>query len=438
MCGTEAGKQEQDVNTSNYNFRRLLQMALSYTASGGALLMSSAAQLLTFALLARHLGVEQFALFASITAVTNLGVQICGIGSNETLIRRVAQDRSSYPMMLGHAYILSAASGGLLFLIGMITIPVFFPTSPLLVDTLITAALILFTNLILLKVVSLSTQSFIAHSEFASANKLEVLFAITRTIAAVGACLVFNVTTVEGWALWNFAAHAITAVICLNATKRLGAPLFTIVREEIRIGILFSTQFFFKAVRGNADILILGALASAEILGSYSIARRILDSSYLSVEALNRLIYPGSASLAMQGMGKTIERAKGILKAALVIAFGSAGVITIFAPLLPLLFGQEYVSLPTLTRILCWAVLPMAVAATALEALGASGHQNIRAKIWNSGNLIGSLLVALTTWAFGIYGTLGSYFIVEIGIALAVWMALLSLRNSRSPAQASA
>ncbi|MNE79609.1 hypothetical protein D3C80_1761100 [compost metagenome] len=80
----------------------------------------------------------------------------------------------------------------------------------------------------------------------------------------------------------------------------------------------------------------------------------------------------------------------------------------------------------------------MAVAATALEALGASGYQNIRAKIWNSGNLVGSLLVALATWAFGIYGTLGSYFIVEIGIATAVWMALLSLRNSPSPAQASA
>lgn len=426
------------MNTSKYNFRRLLQMVMSYSASGGALLMSSAAQLLTFALLARHLGVDQFALFASITAVTNLGVQICGLGSNETLIRRVAQDRSSYPMMLGHAYILSAASGGLLFLIGMATIPVFFPTSPFLIDTIITAALILFTNLILLKMVSLTTQSFIAHSDFAMANKLEVLFAITRTIAAVGACIIFNVTTVEGWALWNFTAHAITAAICLTVAKRLGAPQFRIVHEEIRIGILFSTQFFFKAVRGNADILVLGAFASAETVGSYSIARRILDSSYLSVEALNRLIYPGSASLAMQGMGKTIERAKSILKAALVIAIGSAGVITILAPFLPLLFGQEYVSLPTLTRILCWAVLPMAVAATALEALGASGHQNIRAKIWNSGNLIGSFLVALTTWAFGIYGTLGSYFIVEIGIATAVWMALLSMRNAPSPAQASA
>ena len=409
-------------------FGHLVRLGLNYMASGGALLMSSAAQLLTFALLARHLGVEQFALYASITAVTNLGVQICGIGSQESLIRRVAQDRSMFPVMLGHSYLLSAATGVVLTIVGMITIPVFFPTSETLLHTLITTFLILVTNLVLLKVISLSTQSFIAHSDFASANKLEVMFAVARTIAAVVACLVFKVETVEAWALWNLAAHTIAAVISVKAIGRLGRPVFRIVREEIRIGVLFSTQFLFKAVRGNADILVLGAIASAEVLGSYSIARRILDSSYLSVEALNRLIYPGSASAALQGIGKT-ERAYNVLKAALFIAAGSALAIFIIAPFLPLLFGDEYVSLPVITRVLCWAVLPMAVAATALEALGASGRQDIRAKIWNSGNLIGSVVVALFTWSFSISGTIGSYFIVETAIAAAVWIALLRLRR---------
>ncbi|MCW8282588.1 MULTISPECIES: Wzx-type polysaccharide biosynthesis protein UppX [Agrobacterium] len=423
-------KTENEVSLNTPRLGHLVRLGLAYMASGGALLMSSAAQLLTFALLARHLGVEQFALYASITAVTNLGVQICGIGSQESLIRRVAQDRGMFPVMLGHSYLLSAATGVVLTLIGMVTIPVFFPTSETLLHTLITTFLILFTNLVLLKVISLSTQSFIAHSDFASANKLEVMFAIARTIAAVVACLVFKVETVEAWALWNLAAHTIAAVISVKAIGRLGRPVFRIVREEIRIGILFSTQFLFKAVRGNADILVLGAIASAEVLGSYSIARRILDSSYLSVEALNRLIYPGSASAALQGISKTIERAYNVLKAALFIATGSALAIFIIAPFLPLLFGDEYVSLPTITRVLCWAVLPMAVAATALEALGASGRQDIRAKIWNSGNLIGSVVVAFFTWSFSISGTIGSYFIVETAIAAAVWVALLRLRRS--------
>ena len=178
-------KTENEVSLNTPRLGHLVRLGLAYMASGGALLMSSAAQLLTFALLARHLGVEQFALYASITAVTNLGVQICGIGSQESLIRRVAQDRGMFPVMLGHSYLLSAATGVVLTLIGMVTIPVFFPTSETLLHTLITTFLILFTNLVLLKVISLSTQSFIAHSDFASANKLEVMFAIARTIAAV-------------------------------------------------------------------------------------------------------------------------------------------------------------------------------------------------------------------------------------------------------------
>ncbi|MNL11068.1 hypothetical protein D3C87_1318890 [compost metagenome] len=119
-----------------------------------------------------------------------------------------------------------------------------------------------------------------------------------------------------------------------------------------------------------------------------------------------------------------------MLKAALVIAVGSALVIFIIAPFLPILFGDEYVSLPIITRILCWVVLPMAVAATALEALGASGRQDIRAKIWNSGNLIGSVIVAFLTWSFSISGTIGSYFFVEAAIAAAVWIALLRLRRN--------
>ncbi len=93
-------KTENEVSLNTPRLGHLVRLGLAYMASGGALLMSSAAQLLTFALLARHLGVEQFALYASITAVTNLGVQICGIGSQESLIRRVAQDRGMFPVML--------------------------------------------------------------------------------------------------------------------------------------------------------------------------------------------------------------------------------------------------------------------------------------------------------------------------------------------------
>src|SRR5690606_39097776 len=125
----------------------LVPMLISYMGSGGALLASSAAQLLTFAILARYLGVEQFGLYAVITAITNVGVQLCGLGAQESLVRRVAQDRAMFPAMLGHAYILSAASGLALVALGMIILPLAAPVSADLATTLTASAVILVTNI---------------------------------------------------------------------------------------------------------------------------------------------------------------------------------------------------------------------------------------------------------------------------------------------------
>lgn len=400
-------------------------MLMSYMGSGGALLASSAAQLLTFAVLARFLGVEQFGLYAVITAITNVGVQLCGLGAQESLVRRVAQDRAMFPAMLGHAYILSAASGVALIGLGMIILPLAAPVSADPGTTLVASALILFTNIVLLKIISLSTQSFIAHSRFAAANGIEIVLAVARTIAALLGCLAFGVADVAAWAWWHFGAHLAVAAIALWAIRGLGRPVMTLVRDEIRIGFLFSTQFLFKAIRGNADLLVLGAVASSEILGSYSVARRILESSYLSIEALNRLIYPGSAARAVGGVHHAYERTRKVAMASIGIATGSAAVIFLIAPYLPILFGAEYVSLPWLTQAICWIVIPMGIYSTALEALGAAGLQGARAAIWNTGNILGAAAVGLATWRMGIGGTVWSYYLVEIGIAVAAWWVLL-------------
>jgi len=435
-----AGHDVPDMMTSSLrydNLRRLFPMLKLYMGSSGSLLASSAAQLLTFAILARYLGVEQFGLYAIITAVTNVGVQICGLGTQESLVRRVAQDPAMYPRMLGHAYILSAASGLVLLAAGMVILPMVAPVSDSLATTLVAVTLILISNLLLLKIIALATQSYIAHSQFASANRMDVLFAVARTLAAILGCVVFGASTVAEWAWWHFAAHAAVAAVGLIVTRRLGRPQWTVVREEIRIGILFSTQYLFKAVRGNADLLVLSAVASAEILGSYSIARRLLESSYLSLEALNRLLYPGSAVIAVSGIHNAVARVRRVLVAALFIAVGTTVAMLVLSPLLPLIFGKEFVSLVWMTRALCPIIILMALSAVSLEILGAAGLQGARAGIMNLGNILGTGLAALATWQWSIQGTIVSYYIAELVIAVAAWVVLsYMIRSHREAALA--
>ncbi len=400
-------------------------MALSYMGSGGSLITSSIAQLATFAILARSLGTEQFALYVTITAFTNVAVQICGFGVQECIVRRVARDPSDQPRMMGHALILTTGSFLVLFIIGLAALPFIVPTTGNEWETLGSLALLLISNVFILRFVSLATSSYLARSNFVVANTLEISFGLIRLVAALLGCLVFKVDSVAAWSMWYFAAHAIVALAAVPLIWRLGAPHYTIVREELKIGALFSTQFIFKAIRQNTDLLVLGMFTSAEIVGSYGVARRVLDSSYLSVEALNRLIYPGSAVALMNGFHHAYGRVVKVATAAVVISGAAAVAVFVLSPLMPVLFGDEYPSMVAFTRILCWVVVPMAIGSVALEAFGAAGRQDIRAIIYNSANIGAALLVAGAIYLLGIDGAFASSYGAEILTAIAAWMVLM-------------
>jgi O-antigen/teichoic acid export membrane protein len=407
--------------------KSILPMGLSYLASGGSLITSSAAQLLTFAILARELGVLEFSYFVGLTAITAVAVQLCGLGSQEALVRRVAQDRTMFRVMFGHSIIMSAATGALLVALGLVALPFLFTLDANPWTNLGAISLFLLANIILTRVILFVEAAFLAHSMFAAANRNVVLYAAGRLVAAVAGCLVFGVDSLAEWAVWNFVAHLVIAVIALRSIRSLGAPKFHIVRDELRNGLLFCTPFVLRALRQNIDLLLLTAFTSPEIVASYGVARRIIDSGYLSVDALNRLMYPGSAAATVNGLRHGMARFRKVFFVSLGISTVTAVILIAAAPLLPLLFGHEYVSMPDFVRILAFVIVLMGMYATALEALGSSGHQLQRALVLNSATIIGGITVALATWRFGINGTFVASYAVEAGTAAFAWFMLLRL-----------
>lgn len=415
---------------------RVLPFGLSYAGSSASLIIASGSQLVMFAVLARFMGVAQFSLFVSIIAFTAVGVQLCGLGAMDSLVRRVARVRSFYPVMLGHNLILTISTGALLVIVGTAVIPFFFPLSP---DHLINfgaCALLLLANIPLLRMIMLSEQIFIAHSQFATANRVVVVSSVVRAGTAVVACMIFRVTDVATWAPWHFAANGSMAVLCYYWQRNLGAPEFRIVREEVPLGIYFSTQFIFRAVRQNADLMALGLIGAPELVASYAVARRVLDSSYIAVDALYRLVYPGSAAATVDGIHHGISRARRLLLLTVSLSFVTSLVIFLAAPYLPLLFGAKYVSMPGLIQVMCWAGVIVAFYSAALEMLGAAGHQGAKAAIFNGANITGALLVVVATWYAGIHGTITVGYIVEASVAVAAWLVMYRLAE-RSHARAS-
>lgn len=419
--------------------RKLWPVIISYAASSGSLFAANLAQLLTFAILARFLGPHEFGMFISMMAVTAIANYICGIGAAECLVRRVAQDRAMYPAMLGHNLILILTTGAALVVLGILVLPIWMTLSPTTAGNLTGIFLMLVTNIVLLRLILLVEQIYIAHSDFVSANLSVVGFAVARTIAAALACLVFGVSDVVEWAAWQFACHVIVAVIYGYFLLRLGKPQFRIVREELRLGFLFATPFIFRAIRQNIDLLLLGMLMPTTVVGSYGVTRRIIDSSALSVEAMNRLVYPRMAVACAGGIHNGMSQIKKVLVAAILIGVVTSLSIFIIAPYLPILFGHEYDSLVSFTRILCWSTIFVALWAVSTDALGASGHHGYRAMILNVANILGAPLLAFATWMAPPTGTFASIYMIEIGIMIGSWAAVLYLvRRSRAAALKSA
>jgi O-antigen/teichoic acid export membrane protein len=412
--------------------KQKLPMALTYFGSTASLVVSSGAQLLTFAILARHLGVEQFGLLMTITAATSLGVQLCGLGASETLVRRVANDPAIYRAALGHNLILIGASGSVLILIFTAIMPRLVSVSSDSFTNLVALVSIVFTNVVLVRWILLTEQIFIARFQYDMANVANVGFAVARTLNAVVACYVFGVHKLSNWALWHFGGHVVVALICVRILSRFGAPEWRLLKNETRLGIYFCTTYFFQAVRQNVDLLVLGLVATPEIVGSFSVARRILDTSALTVAALHRLTYPKLAVASAAGFTNTLALAKMLLP--LVIAISSLTSIAIFlgAPILPLLFGKDFSATIDYARAICWVGILFGAQEMAAEALGASGRHGIRAAIYNAGSIVGALLVAVLTYLFIINGTVFAYYAAETLTAVTFWIVMLSMSSRYS------
>ncbi|WP_244548201.1 lipopolysaccharide biosynthesis protein [Bosea vaviloviae] len=418
--------------------------------------MASAAlsQLVTFAILARSLGPIEFGLFVQISAVTAIAVQICGLGASDCLLRRVSREPASYTSLLGHNLVLIGLSGAVLVIGGVAAMSswahisswshmsswVHMSSGPS-VDTT-TLALLFLGNVVLVRVILLVETAFLGLGRLDAANRAVVGFAFGRMATAALACMLFQVSSLSEWAVWQCGGNLLFALVGAAWLRPLGRPRLTILREELRAGILFSSQFVMRAVRSNVDLLVIGLFTPIETVGSYGVARRIVDSSYLSIDALNRLIYPRLARESRDGLYLALPMAKRALIAALALSLTTFLILFMLAPKLPALFGRDYHDLSFFVRCLSGTIVLVGAWAAAIDLLGASGRQDARAWILNGANLLGSALLAVATWLAAPVGTFIALYVIEGAIVVAAWLVLLSfVRRSRlqadEPARAS-
>lgn len=412
---------------------RSLPLARSYLASTSALMIGSAAQLVTFALLARGLGVEQFGLLITVTVATNIAAQLCGIGGTETLIRRVAPEPALYATALGHNLILIAGTG-LVLTVGLAAaLPRFVELSP---DAAVNAAALLaliLANVVLVRLILLAEQVFIARWQIGRANLVTIGFALGRTAAAALACGAFGVRTAADWAFWSAGAHTLMALTSLFAIRGFGKPRWAIMREEVRLGLYFTTPFVFRAVRQNADTLVLSLVASPEVVGAFNMARRIVETSILTVDALHRLIYPRLARASAAGYRAMVPMITRVTVAAVGLGVVTASGVWLIAPLMPWLFGKDFGGMIGDLRAMAFVLVLVVIHDIPAEVLGATARHGIRAALYNIGNLLGAAVSAALTYVYLLPGTFLALYLTEAALAAAFWTVLVILIRRSVP-----
>jgi O-antigen/teichoic acid export membrane protein len=400
---------------------------VGYLLSSGSLASAALSQLVTFAVLARALGPAEFGLFVQISAVTAVAVQLCGLGASDCLLRRVAREPESYASLLGHNLLLIGLSGAALVVGGVAAMSSWARLGSGPSIDLTTLALLFFGNVVLVRLILLVETAFLGLGQAHAANRAVVGFAVVRLATAALACLAFKVASLSEWALWQCGGNLLYALLGAIWLSPLGRPRLAILREELRAGLLFSSQFVARAIRSNVDLLAIGLFTPIETVGSYGVARRIMDASYLAIDALNRLLYPRLARESRDGLHLALPTARRALLAALALGVATSLILFMLAPWLPTLFGRVYHDLPFFVRCLCGTVILVGAWAAAVDLLGASGRQDARAWILNSANLLGSAVIALASWLAAPIGTVIALYAIDGAIVVAVWLVLLRL-----------
>ena len=413
---------------------RWLHVVIQYLGSSGSMGFVLVSQLITFVILARHLGNTQFGQLMAITAATQIAMSLCGLGGDEPMICRLVRDPSLYPALLGHNLILIVISGLVLAVIATtivyFIIPIELPTR----DYLTTIAILALSNIILFRVVSLTESIFIGRREYMRANAVVVSFAAARLLTAIGATVVFKVDSLQIWAFWHGAVHIIGAFSCAIVLSKFSGPRWTVLRDELKRGTHIIIPIFLNTLRQNIDPLVLSLAMTAAVVGNYSAASRIVQASLYSVWSFNRIMYPRLVVAGEQGRASTFA-----LASRFVFIAGGLGALTsvglfVLAPYLADFFGKGFLHASTYIRILCWLAFLAALQSTAYDALGALEKHPLRATILNTSSIIGAALVMALTYLYGVNGIFIALYLSQLLAVGGLWTALVYVARGNEPA----
>lgn len=386
--------------------------------------LRAAAQAIVFIIIARILGRAGYGAFVAVLSTASFLSGLSGLGAHVLLVRDVARAPERFSTSWGMTLAAIAISAPMIFLIYLAISYAVLPQGISIHVILLFGA----SEVILWPLTNVAAFAYQAHERMGRASRMMLAPVISRLGSAIAFLVIERWHLAEPlltWAIFYTSAAAISVTYVHHCVLRdIGKAIFPTPSQLVSY-VQESLPFSFWAIAEklyfDADKVMLARFGSLSAAGVYSAGYRLVDLAFLPLYAMLNVVAPRFFRAGDNGLHSALKYALRISLGPLAYAFVAGACLYIFAPLLPLLLGEDFRDAVKAVRFLAW--LPAITLPRILlqYALATSNHQKTGAVCVVFGAIvnIGLNLTWIPVW--GWRGAAAATYVSEIIMSLVVF-----------------
>ena len=399
-------------------------------------------QALYFVVIARSLGAANYGAFIGVVALVGIVYPFGTLGSGNLLVKNVSRDASRFALYWGRALVTTAVASSALFSVVLALSHFALPGSIPFQLVLLVAG----SDLFGLSIIQLCGQAFQA---FERLNWTAGINVMTSTSRLMGALILIAIHRHPSALQWGYLYFSSTWVVALAAMilvwVRLGPARFKLGRSgaEMREGFYFSAGLSAQTIYNDIDKTMLARLGTLEAAGIYGAAYRLIDVTFVPIQSLLAAAYPNFFRTGAAGISATLGYARRLVGGALAYSVAACLAILLFAGVVPLILGPEYINTAEALRWLALLPVLKVLHYFLSDSLTGAGYQGVRtcvqAGVALFNVLINLWIIPAYSWRGAAWSSIASdaLLVCSIGTAaLVLSRRARAVRLDRSPERA--
>ena len=391
-------------------------------------------QALYFVLIARSLGAVNYGAFIGVVALANIVYPFASLGGGNILIKNVSRDASLFGLYWGRALATTAISGSILFsavlLLSHFALPASIPFR--------LVVLVAGSDLFGLSIIQLCGQAFQTFERLNWTATINVMSSTSRLIGALILVVIHHHPSALQWGYLYFSSTWVVAVAAMVLVLvKLGSPRFTLWKSvaEMREGFYFSASMSAQTIYNDIDKTMLARLGTLEAAGIYGAAYRLIDVTFVPIQSLLAAAYPNFFRTGVAGISATLGYARRLVWGALAYSVAACLAILLFAGVVPLILGPEYLFTAEALRWLALLPVLKVLHYFLSDSLTGAGHQGVRTCIQGGVALFNVLInlwiIPAYSWRGAAWSSIASDALLVFSIGMAAFVLARRARTVR-------